>query len=520
MERYKGAIFIALATFLTFFISICIATQKLTVGVWLFNPLHSFSRWWMPMLALLCCYIIAIFGFLAIEKKEKKMFHLATISLAFMQFLLALAVTFLSPLTWMLLAWLVINPASNAYFSTAAETKSLIKLLQNFDKKMPNHIQHAFGQEWKPRSPCANEPPLISHVATQSPGPIIFCGIIRKIVLKLPPLIWLAEQILAFSPGTTTKEIANYMKQWHNVFVTPKDVAAALWCAVVYIIVGCSTVFFLVHIGKLTKNLQVGWGSAVLFATMPAFHMFTPSVDQMYPLITAIVIFLIIYGLHQDVTLSLLVFTIAGFILAIGVFLNLGLVTLLPLSFLLTFMFSWKVKKKLSECFFNFMTFLASFLSPLLALLILLDCNLWLIFKKSDMLRMQLYSIHTPRPYLPWIWGNIVDFFVFIGIPLTIGFLWQILKELASGIKERSLSSFSPILWAFVITFVILLLSGKVRGEAARMWLFLTPMVIIPASIAFDEFGIWEHKEWLGIIIALQGLNNLILREFLRVWGI
>ena len=136
------------------------------------------------------------------------------------------------------------------------------------------------------------------------------------------------------------------------------------------------------------------------------------------------------------------------------------------------------------------------------------------------MLRMQLYSIHTPRPYLPWIWGNIVDFFVFIGIPLTIGFLWQILKELASGIKERSLSSFSPILWAFVITFIILLLSGKVRGEAARMWLFLTPMVIIPASIAFDEFGIWEHKEWLGIIIALQGLNNLILREFLRVWGI
>jgi hypothetical protein len=209
----------------------------------------------------------------------------------------------------------------------------LIKLLQNFDKKMPNHIQHAFGQEWEPRSPCANEPPLISHAATQSPGPIIFCGIIRKIVLKFPPLIWLAEQILAFSPGTTTKEIANYMKQWHNVFVTPKDVAAALWCAVVYIIVGCSTVFFLVHIGKLTKNLQVGWGSAVLFATMPAFHMFTPSVDQMYPLITAIVVFLIIYGIHQDVTLSLLVFTIAGFILAIGVFLNLGLVTLLPLSF-------------------------------------------------------------------------------------------------------------------------------------------------------------------------------------------
>jgi ABC-type Na+ efflux pump permease subunit len=107
-----------------------------------------------------------------------------------------------------------------------------------------------------------------------------------------------------------------------------------------------------------------------------------------------------------------------------------------------------------------------------------------------------------------------------IGQYLADGFLWQILKELASGIKERSLSSFSPILWAFVITFIILLLSGKVRGEAARMWLFLTPMVIIPASIAFDEFGIWEHKEWLGIIIALQGLNNLILREFLRVWGI
>jgi len=512
-----------LTIILTFLVLACVATRLLAVGIWLYNPLHSFNRWWMPFLVLLYCFIVVVIGFYAIEMEKEKMLRLISIFLVLGQFFLSLAITFLSPLTYMLLPWLVINPASNSYFSTAVETKNLLKLLQHFEKKMPNHIQDAFGREWQPRSPKANEPPLISHAATQAPGLIVFCGITRQIVMKLPFLIWFAEQILLLSPGVTTEEIAKAMQRWHNVSVTSEDVAAALWCAVVYIIIGCGAIFFIIHIGKLIKNLKVGWGSAALFAIIPAFHIFTPSVDQMYPTVTAMITFLVIFALHcivTNISKSFFAFIVAGFVLGFSIFINLGFIVLLPFCIFLICINACQMPKHFRGHFLGIISFIAAFLITLFALCLLTGCNIWAVFRKSDMLRMQLYSIHTPRPYLPWVWGNLVDFFVFTGIPLTIGFMYQVTREMKAAVKEHSLSSFSPMLWAFILTFFLLLFSGKVRGEAARMWLFLTPMVVVPASIALDELGIWEQKEWAIAILTLQSLNALVLQEFLRVWGV
>ena len=89
----------------------------------------------MPFLVLLYCFIVVVIGFYAIEMEKEKMLRLISIFLVLGQFFLSLAITFLSPLTYMLLPWLVINPASNSYFSTAVETKNLLKLLQHFEKR-------------------------------------------------------------------------------------------------------------------------------------------------------------------------------------------------------------------------------------------------------------------------------------------------------------------------------------------------------------------------------------------------
>lgn len=92
----------------------------------------------------------------------------------------------------------------------------------------------------------------------------------------------------------------------------------------------------------------------------------------------------------------------------------------------------------------------------------------------------------------PWVGCVVFDLYDFllgsgmIAAPLILVFL------LGRGIDERSHAV--ALTWIGLATILVVDLSGLLRAETARVWLFLQPFVIVPAAIALSRFGTHERQ--------------------------
>jgi hypothetical protein len=186
--------------------------------------------------------------------------------------------------------------------------------------------------------------------------------------------------------------------------------------------------------------------------------------------------------------------------------------------------------------------FFAGLALPLLLLRVLWGYDLVRVFLTSNGLRDSLY--YHQRPYILSMLNNLLDYFVFAGVPLALLFLWSATRRTRSSAEELDTaanspepglhdaadavpkSSFAPgrlmrgapVLFALLLVLVALEISGRVRGEAARMWMFLMPpLAVIAAPLARD---LWkENRAVLGWALALQTAQILVFQYFVRVWG-
>jgi hypothetical protein len=99
----------------------------------------------------------------------------------------------------------------------------------------------------------------------------------------------------------------------------------------------------------------------------------------------------------------------------------------------------------------------------------------------------QANVIHLlPRPYFATIFTDIYDFFLgsgFLTIPLLILFV-------LNSFDENILSEHSPgYSYIGLLTIIIIDLTGLLRCETARVWLFLQPLLMVPVGIELSRFN-------------------------------
>lgn len=99
------------------------------------------------------------------------------------------------------------------------------------------------------------------------------------------------------------------------------------------------------------------------------------------------------------------------------------------------------------------------------------------------------------RSYAPWAAMNLLVWAAFAGFALVAA-LFK---------RPRALSIAQQIGWAALATLLLLTLSGNVRGEVERLWLFLlAPLAVCAAS---DDLS---ARETIGLL-CLQGVQTLLL---------
>lgn len=254
--------------------------------------------------------------------------------------------------------------------------------------------------------------------------------------------------------------------------------------------------------------------SAVLFLFVPSVLLFTPLIDIFMPLFTSLALYFFVKGKTSE---SLSSFFLCGLILFVGVFFTLTFLPIL-LFFFLALLFDL-IQKKERKIIPSIKYFIGIVLGFIL-------CPFVLFFAGLNTLEMtqKIMIFHeaaqSGRGYTTWLFYNIYDFFLFAGIPIALVFAYMIYEQTKKFVKNKKTLLFNMdyLFASFVITLLLVNLTGTVRAETARIWLPFIPILIIVIA-NFITFKLKFTNRQFSLLLLLQAVQVLIFQSVLvTVW--
>jgi len=141
---------------------------------------------------------------------------------------------------------------------------------------------------------------------------------------------------------------------------------------------------------------------------------------------------------------------------------------------------------------------------------------LWLIFwlgwgvrpwEVANVGLEQHYQLVTAeRRYEWWLLYNLVDLLLYAGLPFIVGFLGSLVLT-GRRLRSKEIGPVGALALGLGLLIVLLDLSGSVRGEVGRLWLFFMPLMALPTA-SFLE-GVLDGRRGVLLIIGLQLLLAL-----------
>jgi len=226
------------------------------------------------------------------------------------------------------------------------------------------------------------------------------------------------------------------------------------------------------------------WCTAALWPLVPALAVFLPKSDALFPFFGALFLWAWLEGFaRKSYGLCLL----AGFVLFLSMFMSLAILPVVAAAGLLTLWESVTCSpeervatpsRATATCV---AAALAGWILPVIAVRLLGHVNLLAVWQWNYRNHAAFYSKYA-RTYWKWLLVNPLELIFAVGAPLmlaaTIGF-WSSLR---GGWRKRSMGPY----WCLTASWLLLWLSGKNEGEAARLWLVLMPWPVWLTAGFFD----------------------------------
>jgi hypothetical protein len=254
-------------------------------------------------------------------------------------------------------------------------------------------------------------------------------------------------------------------------------------------------------------GVRAGLRAAGIFALVPAFTLFAPQMDQLFPLLAGLILWAFITGWEKQHPGWLF---ISGLLLSLATFLSLGLAAL-GLWLSLYAVIRWLTDSPGR----TWQRLVATGLAVGAGIASLwLIC--WLTFGLDPLAVVrtgmaQHFEIVTGRrDYGLWLGYNFYDFASFLGLPLAFLFSSRVLTGFRHAAGRRW-HKVDAVAVATALTLLILDLSGTSRGEVARLWLFLMPPAVLAAVTPLN------NGQLLKTLALLQAVSLLTFGLFLDV---
>jgi 4-amino-4-deoxy-L-arabinose transferase-like glycosyltransferase len=281
------------------------------------------------------------------------------------------------------------------------------------------------------------------------------------------------------------------------------------------LIVGLATPL-IYALARRRGSVRAGLRAAALLALTPALMLFAPQIDQLFPLFTGLILWAFVRGWERR---QVGWFAISGLFWSLATFLSLGLATL-ALWLALYALVRWLADRsgwswlRLAIAAVAFGLGAASLWA---GMWVTFGLDPWAVFRTG---MAQHFEIVTGRrSYRLWVGYNLYDWAAFLGLPLA----WLFVARAWTGVRaavRRCWSQVDAVAIATAFTLLALDVSGTARGEVARLWLFLTPAVVL-AVVSTRNAGILpaplkgeRRFMWLAV---LQAIGLLVFATFLDV---
>jgi hypothetical protein len=367
---------------------------------------------------------------------------------------------------------------NSGYFTTAVSTPDLNALLANYPAQMPS---------------------LPIHAQSHPPGPVIAHW-----------LSWQAFQAVPLLADAIAMPLR--MLQCHNpgLMALANSQIASASLGLLLPLLGGLAVWPLYALAKRLADVRVAVITALLFPVLPLFAMWLSQWDQIYPLLLFVGLYLAHTGLEKNSWWRVFA---AGVPLSIASFFSVGNFVLMVIVGLYGAMWLWVQRKARSRSISHALR---------LAILFALGCAsiwlaYWLIYGVNPLSvisigsRLAFESTTGNRSYGVWLIGNPIDFLVFLGFPIAILPLYNLVKRIPFP------KSLLPIAAATFGTLIMLWVSGIVRGEVARLWMYFGPLVVLiavgwsEARSKMQEASSQTHVSRFALYVSLIALTALQL---------
>lgn len=391
-------------------------------------------------------------------------------------------------------AWVLYSPGASGYFTQArADERPLLDFLRDYERHM------AEGD--------------VLHIGTHPPGLIVFFRGLLALCRASPML---TDWIVATEPSSvrlSLDAIADTARP--GMHAIDRVDRAVLWLAAILAQgVAALTVIPLYGVLRRTCSPRGSWQAASLWPAVPAVAVFLPKSDAIFPTLAMVILWLWLTGSERRGWFRCF---LAGATLWFSLCLSLAF---LPIAFLaaVTTAWSWWIGSNerngerstmseggaapLADAPVNAATRACSlpetplpapprpivsallaafgFSLPVIALRALDVMNLPAVWWLNLRNHAGFYRQFT-RTYWKWLIVNPLEFALAAGLPLVCLALFSICRQW----KTQGWRTCAPAV-ALAFTWSILWLSGKNMGEAARLWIFLTPCLIWLAGPLFE----------------------------------
>jgi hypothetical protein len=226
--------------------------------------------------------------------------------------------------------------------------------------------------------------------------------------------------------------------------------------------------------------------------------VFFPELDQVYPIFSMLAILAFVKALSASGSWYRYALAL-GAVLFVGSFFAYNLLTIG--AFLLYYCLWWLWREgRTSAAMFKILSTAAASLAAAATLYLIL----WAAtgYNPPAALRHALMAQTSTarwlnRPYWISLLADLYDFALAAGI-IAIPILWFHLSKLREDFKTNPNEMTLTLIG--LATILTVDLSGLLRGETARVWLFLQPLLVVPVALELGRL----RRLWLFALLAMQ----------------
>lgn len=349
----------------------------------------------------------------------------------------------------------------------------------------------------------------VLHFGTHPPGLILFhrgcidacraSAALRGILLHTQPDSFRAalDEIARNEKGPRAIDDADRAALWLAACITQALAAATV-----------VPIFLLV---RRFHSRADAWWCASLWPFIPAVAIFLPKSDAMFPFFGATFLWLWLVGFRRGV---LGLCALAGALFFFAMFLSLAILPIGSAAILLTI---WETricspKERVPVSYLaatlRCAAALGGFAVPLCLLKFFGHLNMIAIWEWNYRNHAAFYEQYH-RTYWEWLLINPFEVLFALGAPvagLAVFGAWSSLRE---GNWRRAALG---VYWCCGATWMLLWLSGKNSGEAARLWLVIMPWAVCFAAGSFSHLANPKHRSNGSAVPARVGVPLVVLQ--------